>query len=61
MILFPEVVRKAQAQLDAVVGRSRLPSVADRPNLPYIEAFVREVSDFLLHNIVNHAQVGWRV
>lgn len=43
MVLFPEVVYKAQAQLDAVVGRSRFPTAEDRPNLPYIEAIIREV------------------
>ncbi|KAK7676144.1 hypothetical protein QCA50_020895 [Cerrena zonata] len=49
MVSFPEVMRKAQAQLDAVVGRTRFPSAEDRPNLPYIEAIIREVLRW--HNI----------
>ncbi|XP_049815469.1 probable cytochrome P450 304a1 [Schistocerca nitens] len=39
----PEVMRKVQDELDAVVGRGRLPTLDDRPNLPYTEATLREV------------------
>ncbi len=42
MVLRPEVQRKAQSQLDAIVGPDRLPTFEDRPSLPYIEAIVRE-------------------
>lgn len=44
MVLFPEVMRKAQDQIDEVVGRSRLPNSSDRNKLPYIRAMVKEVS-----------------
>jgi cytochrome P450 len=30
MLLYPDVQRRAQAELDAVVGRGRLPQLADR-------------------------------
>jgi len=43
MIAFPEVQRKAQAELDAVVGRNRLPTFADAPHLPYLGAIIKEV------------------
>lgn len=43
MVLFPDVQRKAQMELDRVIGNERLPSFADRPHLPYIEALVSEV------------------
>jgi len=43
MILYPDVVRKAQAELDTVVGQDRLPSFSDRESLPYINALVLEV------------------
>lgn len=43
MILHPEVLRKAQAELDAVVGPARLPTFADRPALPYLDAVMSEV------------------
>ncbi|RDX53515.1 cytochrome P450 [Lentinus brumalis] len=42
MTLTPEVQRKARVELDAVVGLTRLPTVADRENLPYIEAIIKE-------------------
>jgi cytochrome P450 len=43
MTLYPNVMRTAQAELDQVVGRDRMPSFSDRANLPYIEAIVKEV------------------
>lgn len=42
-LTFPAKAAKAQTQLDEVVGRERLPRLADKPNLPYITAFVEEV------------------
>ena len=42
MVLYPEVQKKAQAELDAVVGPNRLPDFEDRPSLPYINAIVKE-------------------
>ncbi|KAF9227185.1 cytochrome P450 [Gyrodon lividus] len=44
MVLFPEAQRKAQKEIDAVVGRNRLPNFDDRPSLPYVEALMRESS-----------------
>ncbi|KAK7462918.1 hypothetical protein VKT23_007498 [Stygiomarasmius scandens] len=43
MLLFPAVQRRAQEELDRVVGRSRLPSFADMKHLPYIQAIVNEI------------------
>jgi len=43
MITHPEVQAKAQAELDSVVGRGRLPSFADQPDLIYCGAVVREI------------------
>ena len=42
MIAYPETQARAQAELDTVVGRARLPTFADYPNLPYIRAMVKE-------------------
>ncbi|KAH9993744.1 cytochrome P450 [Russula vinacea] len=42
MIAHPEIQKRAQDELDAVVGRSRTPTFADAPNLPYIQALVKE-------------------
>lgn len=43
MILFPEVQKKAQAEIDAVVGSGRLPTIADRDSLPYVCSVQKEV------------------
>ena len=42
MVLNPEVQAKAQAEIDRVVGKDRLPNFDDRPALPYVEAILRE-------------------
>lgn len=43
MTLFPEVQRKAQEEIDRVLGPGRLPTMADRPRLPFTDAVVKEV------------------
>ena len=42
MLAYPETQAHAQAELDAVVGRARLPTFADLPLLPYTYAMVKE-------------------
>ena len=44
MALHPDIMRKAQHELDAVTGRDRLPTFEDRPRLPFVDAVCREVS-----------------
>jgi Cytochrome P450 len=44
LVIYPDVQKRAQAELDLVVGRDRLPTFDDRPRLPYIEAICREVT-----------------
>jgi cytochrome P450 len=43
MLMNPEVQRKAQLEIDSVVGRDRLPNFEDKPALPYVCALVKEV------------------
>jgi cytochrome P450 len=43
MALHPEAQRKAQAQLDEVVGKDRLPDYEDINSLPYIQAVLKEL------------------
>ncbi|XP_020260747.1 flavonoid 3'-monooxygenase-like [Asparagus officinalis] len=47
MIRHPEILKKAQIELDSVVGQDRLVSEADLPNLPFLQAVVKET--FRLH------------
>ena len=43
MTLYPEVQRKAQAEIDRVTGNTRLPVYSDEDSLPYIQAMLKEV------------------
>ncbi|KAG1837795.1 cytochrome P450 [Suillus subalutaceus] len=42
MVLYPDVQRRAQAEIDSVVGGDRLPTFEDRASLPYVESVLRE-------------------
>ncbi|KAJ8935869.1 hypothetical protein NQ318_019453 [Aromia moschata] len=42
LILNPEVQRKAQEEIDKVIGKSRIPTLQDRPNMPYVECVALE-------------------
>ncbi|KAK7441011.1 hypothetical protein VKT23_016792 [Stygiomarasmius scandens] len=39
----PDVQRKAQEEIDAVVGPEQLPTLSGRGRLPYVEAVIKEV------------------
>ena len=43
MLNDPVPFQKAQKEIDEVVGRSRLPTWDDKPNLPYFEALLAEL------------------
>ncbi len=43
MVLHPDVYKKAQAEVDHMVGRERLVDFDDRENLPYVECVMKEV------------------
>ncbi|KIK41645.1 hypothetical protein CY34DRAFT_805807 [Suillus luteus UH-Slu-Lm8-n1] len=43
MVLYPEVQKLAQAEIDAVVGQDQFPTFEDRDKLPYIEALALEI------------------
>jgi cytochrome P450 len=43
MARHPEAQTRAQAELDEVLGNNQLPSLADRPQLPYTDAILSEV------------------
>jgi hypothetical protein len=63
MTLFPQVAKRARAELDNVIGTDRLPTFEDRDSLPYINALVKEVfrwytvvpTGWFLFQLTNHA------
>ena len=38
MLLFPEVQARVAAEMDEIVGPDRMPTLADLPNLPFLQA-----------------------
>ncbi|KAG2368716.1 cytochrome P450 [Suillus spraguei] len=42
MVLYPDVQKRAQVEIDSVVGEDRLPTFEDRVSLPYVESILRE-------------------
>uniref|UniRef100_A0A8D3CZS5 Cytochrome P450, family 1, subfamily B, polypeptide 1 n=1 Tax=Scophthalmus maximus TaxID=52904 RepID=A0A8D3CZS5_SCOMX len=46
LVKYPEMQVRLQQEVDKLVGRSRLPSIEDQPQLPFIMAFVYEVMRF---------------
>ncbi|KAJ2989842.1 hypothetical protein NUW58_g3263 [Xylaria curta] len=42
MTIYPDVQKRAQEEIDRIVGSNRLPIMTDRENLPYINAVVKE-------------------
>lgn len=42
MVLFPEVQKKAQEEIDRVLGGNALPGLDDRDQLPYVSAVAKE-------------------
>ncbi|KAG2035024.1 cytochrome P450 [Suillus americanus] len=42
MMLYPDVQKRAQEEIEAVIGTDQLPTFEDRPSLPYVDAVLRE-------------------
>ncbi|EKM78384.1 hypothetical protein AGABI1DRAFT_41945 [Agaricus bisporus var. burnettii JB137-S8] len=42
MLIFPEVLKKAQEEVDRVVGSERMPEFHDKDQLPYVTALINE-------------------
>ena len=43
MTLNPDIQKKAQEEIERVVGLDRLPESSDRTRLPYIECLLQEI------------------
>lgn len=55
LAMYPEAQKKAQKEIDDVVGFGRLPDFNDRPELVYVTAFIKEV--FRLHPVLPTGQI----
>jgi hypothetical protein len=42
MLIWPDIQTKAQAEVDHVIGKDRLPVFEDAPNMPYVQAVINE-------------------
>lgn len=58
VLLHPEAAKKAQEEIDRVVGPGRLPTFEDRESLPYVQALVYEtrrwVSGMRLFSVLSY-------
>jgi len=50
MLHYPDVYRKAQEEIDRIIGREWLPNLTDRGSLPYLEALVMELYRYVTSN-----------
>ena len=57
MVLNPEAQRKAQEQLDAVLGINQLPDFNDKVSLPYVDALCME--SFRWHPTGPFGEYSW--
>lgn len=46
MVRYPKVQKRLQEHVDKVADRTRLPTIEDQPQLPYVMAFIYEVMRF---------------
>lgn len=51
MLEYPEVLAKAQQEIDEVIGHNRTPELEDWEKLPYIRAIVNEVCAIMQRNV----------
>lgn len=42
MLHYPQAMKKAQEEIDRVIGRDRLPEHDDEASLPYLQALIKE-------------------
>ncbi|KAB5591457.1 Cytochrome P450 family oxidoreductase [Ceratobasidium theobromae] len=62
MSLHPEVAEKAQAEIDSVVGRGRIPDFHDRNSLPFTESVIWEIRSGVPHVSTEDIELrGYRI
>lgn len=53
MLTFPDVMKKAQEEIDRVVGSDRMPEFHDKDRLPYVLAVINETLRFVSRSSLN--------
>ncbi|XP_034938135.1 probable cytochrome P450 303a1 [Chelonus insularis] len=53
LVLYPEVQKKAQEEIDRVIGRDRFPSLSDRPRMTYVNAISLECIRIFMGRTMN--------
>ena len=43
-ICFPDVLKRIHVELDSAIGRDRMPTFDDERSLPFLSAFIKEVT-----------------
>ena len=43
MTMYPDILKKAQSEIDSIVGHETLPTMRDREALPYVNAVCTEL------------------
>lgn len=51
MVCNPEVFKKAQEEIDRVIGQGRLPDLEDRTSLPFLDCVLKEVLRSVFNSI----------
>lgn len=52
MVLYPEAQKRAQEEIDRVVGQDRLPNMDDEMSLPFVRGCVKESLRWMPTNIL---------
>ena len=60
-LCFPEITRRIYAELDSVIGRDHLPTFDDECSLPFLGAFIKEVTRRVFSVLRYHFPITLRI
>jgi hypothetical protein len=53
-LCYPEITKRIQTELDNTVGRDRMPTFDDERSLPFLGAFIKEITRCVLLYVSVH-------